>query len=313
MNFEHNEYKIPSNTGTAKIYIQSIVPSDKNAIKGIISIIHGMAEHSDRYREIAEYLSSHGYAVFFHDHAGHGKSVSSDEDLGFFCKENGNEKIVDDVKDVICFAKKIFPDRPVILWGHSMGSFITRRLIAKYPDEADGAIICGTSGSNPAAPAGILIAKTIAKLFGAHHRSNLLDAMAFGSYNKKFDKKTGFEWLSENEQNVADYVADRLCGYKFTASGFKDLFSLLASVSSKEWYDQVPKNLPIYLIAGDMDPVGNYGKGVTEVYNKLCSTAHTDISVKLYPGLRHEIHNEKSRQIVLDDILSFADAVTAKK
>ncbi len=313
MNFEHNEYKLPSNTGITDLYLQSIVPSDKNDVKGIISIIHGMAEHSDRYTEIAKYLCSEGFAVFFHDHAGHGKSVSSDDDLGFFCKEDGNEKIVDDARDVISTAKKLYPDLPIIVWGHSMGSFVTRRLIAKYPDAVDGAIICGTSGSNPAAPAGIMIAKAIAKLFGAHHRSELLDTMAFGAYNKKFTKKTGFEWLSENEQNVSDYVTDRLCGYRFTASGFKDLFSLLASVSAKEWYVQVPKELPIYLIAGDMDPVGNYGKGVTEVYNKLCSTEHTDVSIKLYPSLRHEIHNEKERQTVLDDILTFAVSVTAKK
>ncbi len=310
---EHYDYRIPSNTGITEIYIQSVVPSDKSKIKGIISISHGMAEHSDRYTEIAEYLCQNGYAVFFHDHAGHGKSVSSEEDLGFFCKDDGNEKVVDDVKDVVKKAKKLYPEVPVILWGHSMGSFIVRRFIAKYPLEATAAVICGTSGANPAAAAGILIAKAVAKLMGAHHRSNLLDTMAFGTYNKKFEKKTGFEWLSVNEQNVKDYVADKLCGYKFTASGFKDLFSLLASVSTDAWYNGVPSDMPVYLIAGDADPVGNYGKGVTEVYNKLKKTGHNAVTLKLYKGLRHEIHNEADRKTVLDDILSFADSVTSAK
>lgn len=309
MNCTHYEYRIPSNTGLTDIYIQSMVPSEINNIKGIISIAHGMAEHSDRYTDIAKYLCSNGYAVFFHDHAGHGKSVSSDDDLGFFCKEDGNEKVVDDVRDVIGKAKELYPDLPVILWGHSMGSFIVRRFIAKYPLEVSAAVICGTSGANPAASAGILIAKAVSKLLGAHHRSGLLDTMAFGAYNKKFQKKTGFEWLSVNEQNINDYVADKLCGYKFTASGFKDLFSLLASVSSKEWYNDVPEAMPLYLIAGDMDPVGNYGKGVTEVYEKLQKSGHTNVSIKLYNGLRHEIHNESERQTVLDDILAFADGV----
>ncbi len=311
MSCEHYEYRIPSNTEITDIYIQCMVPSDKNSIKGIISIAHGMAEYSDRYTDIAKYLCNNGYVVFFHDHAGHGKSVSSDEDLGFFCKDNGYEKVVDDVKDVIKKAKELYPGLPVILWGHSMGSFIVRRFIAKYPLEASAAVICGTSGANPAASAGIMIAKAISKLLGAHHRSNLLDTMAFGAYNKKFQKKTGFEWLSANEQNVNDYVADELCGYKFTASGFKDLFSLLASVSSKEWYTQVPETMPLYLIAGDMDPVGNYGKGVTEVYEKLQKTGHGNVSIKLYSGLRHEIHNESERQTVLDDILAFANTVVS--
>ena len=309
MSFEHKEYRFPSNTGIADIYVQSIVPEDKMTVKGIISIVHGMAEHSDRYKEIAQYLCSHGYAVFMHDHAGHGKSVNNIEDLGFFGKDEGNEKIVDDVKAVTEIAKKEFPALPVILWGHSMGSFVTRRFIAKYPDVALGAVICGTSGANPAAGAGIAVAKAVAFLLGARHRSALLDTMAFGTYNKKFSGNTGFEWLSVNEDNISTYVADKLCGYKFTTYGFKDLFALLQSVSAKSWYEAVPSDMPLYLIAGDMDPVGNYGKGVNEVYNKLKESGHKNVALKLYKGLRHEIHNEACRNDVLDDIITFADSI----
>lgn len=309
MNTVHREYRFPSNTGIADIYVQSIVPTEKSNIKGIISIVHGMAEHTDRYLEIANYLACHGYGVFMHDHAGHGKSIKSNEDLGFFGEDDGNEKIVDDVKNVIELIKKDYPDKPVIIWGHSMGSFVTRRFIAKYPELSDAAVVCGTSGANPAASVGILIAKTVAKLLGTRHRSDFLDSMAFGAYNKKFDKKTGFEWLSVNEENVNTYVEDKLCGYRFTACGFKDLFSLLSSVSGKDWYSAVPENYPIYLIAGDMDPVGNYGKGVTEVYSKLQASGHKNVTIKLYKGLRHEIHNEKEREAVLDDILAFAKSI----
>lgn len=309
MNTVQREYRFPSYTGIADIYVQSIVPAEKSAVKGIISIVHGMAEHTDRYIEIANYLAHHGYGVFMHDHAGHGKSVKTNEDLGFFGENDGNEKIVDDVKAVVELIKKEYKGVPVIIWGHSMGSFVTRRFIAKYPNCVDGAVVCGTSGANPAAPIGIAVAKLIAKLLGAHHRSGLLDTMAFGTYNKKFEKKTGFEWLSVNEENVRAYVEDKLCGYKFTAGGFKDLFSLLASVSGKDWYSAVPESFPIYLIAGDMDPVGNYGKGVTEVYKKLQASGHTAVTIKLYKGLRHEIHNENERDAVLDDILTFADGI----
>ncbi len=304
----HNTYSFASATGITDIFVQSFTPEKKEDIKGIISIVHGMAEHSDRYIEIAQYLCSKGYAVFMHDHAGHGKSVASEEDLGFFCKENGNEKIVDDVKKVIELIGREFPEKPVVLWGHSMGSFVARRFIAKYPDAVKGAIICGTSGANPAAGAGILIAKAVMKLLGAHHRSDFLDTMAFGAYNKKLEKKTGFEWLSVNENNIEAYVKDPLCGYKFTAGGFKDLFSLLKSVSGKDWYTAVP-DIPLYIIAGDMDPVGNYGKGVQEVYDKLIASGHNKASIKIYKGLRHEIHNEDERFTVLDDIACFADSV----
>ncbi len=301
-------YSFPSATETADIFVQACFPEGNESIKGVISVVHGMAEHTARYIPIAEYLCSKGYAVFMHDHAGHGKSVSSGENLGYFSKEDGNEKIVDDVKQVTELIKKELPGKPLILWGHSMGSFVTRRFIAKYPDVVNGAVICGTSGANPAAGAGILIAKAVGKLLGGHHRSNFLDTMAFGTYNSKFEQKTGFEWLSVNNENIEAYVKDPLCGYKFTSSGFKDLFSLLKSVSGKDWYSAVP-DIPLFIISGDMDPVGNYGKGVREVYDKLTASAHSKVSIKLYEGLRHEIHNEAERYIVLDDIVNFADSV----
>lgn len=312
MNIEHKEYSFHSATGITDIYVQSIAPESKADIRGIISVVHGMAEHSDRYQDIAKMMCEKGYAVFMHDHAGHGKSIESVDDLGFFGNKDGAENVVDDVRTVVELAKKSYPGVPVIIWGHSMGSFITRRAIAKYPSLAEGAVICGTSGANPAAGAGIAVAKLISYILGSRHRSKLLDTMAFGSYNKKFTGNTGFEWLSENKENVDTYVQDAKCGYKFTAAGFKDLFTLLSSVSTDEWYNSVPSDLKIYLIAGDMDPVGNYGKGVTEVYEKLKATGHNNTSIKLYKGLRHEIHNECCREKIVGDILTFADSVTKR-
>ena len=308
MNGIHNTYRFPSATGITDIFLQAYIPQRNEDVKGVISVVHGMAEHTDRYIDIAEYLCEKGYAVFMHDHAGHGRSVATEEDLGYFSKENGNEKIVDDVKQVTEIISRELPGKPLILWGHSMGSFVTRRFIAKYPNVATGAIICGTSGANPAAGAGILLAKAVAKLLGGHHRSDFLDKMAFGAYNKKFEKKTGFEWLSVNEKNIDSYVKDPLCGYRFTANGFMNLFLLLKSVSGKDWYDAVP-DIPLFLIAGDMDPVGNYGKGVNEVFSKLQQSGHSKAAIKLYKGLRHEIHNENERFEVLDDIISFADSI----
>lgn len=305
----HNEYHVKSSTGLSDLYVQSVTPTEEDAVLGIVQIVHGMAEHTDRYLDVAGFLCDQGFAVYMHEHEGHGRSVSSDDDLGYFGEKDGNERLVDDVKTVAQLAKGKHPDKKLIIWGHSMGSFITRRFAAKYPGIADGYVICGTSGANPAAGLGALIADLIGKIKGSKYRSNFINNLAFGSYNKKFNGSTGFEWLSVNEDNVKKYVADDKCGYLFTAVGYRDLFKLLGSISGKDWYEAVPKDAPIYLIAGDMDPVGNYGKGVTEVYNKLKETGHTDVSIKLYKGLRHEIHNEKSNQEVYHDIADFCKKI----
>ena len=306
----HNEFKLPSSTGLTELFGQSVVPAEEAAVTGIIQIVHGMAEHTDRYLDAARYLCDLGFAVYMHEHAGHGRSVATDDDLGYFGEKDGNERIVDDVKAVAQLAKGKHPGKKLVIWGHSMGSFVARRFAAKYPGVADGFIFCGTSGANPAAALGALIADTIGKIRGSHYRSAFINNLAFGSYNKKFNGSTGFEWLSVNEDNVKKYVADDKCGYMFTAFGYRDLFRLLGSVSGKDWYEAVPKSLPIYLISGDMDPVGNYGKGVQEVYDKLKQSGHTDVAIKLYPGLRHEIHNEKSNREVYDDIAAFAKKIT---
>ena len=308
MSFIHNEYAIPSATSLTDIYIQSLSPENTADIIGIIQIVHGMAEHSDRYIDVANYLCTKGFAVIMHDHAGHGKSIKTNDDLGFFCEENGFRKIVEDTNKVTKLAKQKFPDKKLILWGHSMGSFVTRSYISKFSDDIDGAVICGTSGKNPAADIGIMLAKGIAKIKGARYRSKFIDSMAFGTYNKKFDGNTGFEWLSKNEDNINEYVADDKCGYLFSASAFADLFSLLKEVSTEECFAKTPKDLPLYLIAGDMDPVGNYGKGVKEVYERYKNTSH-NIQIKLYPSLRHEIHNENEKEAVYNDIADFAISI----
>lgn len=307
----HNEYRVKSATGLTELFVQSVTPSDEASVIGIIQIVHGMAEHTDRYLDVAKYLCNEGFAVYMHDHAGHGRSVKTDDDLGYFGEKDGNEMLVDDVKAVAQLAKGRYPGKKLVIWGHSMGSFITRRFAAKYPGVADGFVICGTSGANPAAALGAFIADTIGKIKGPRYRSTFINNLAFGSYNKRFNGNTGFEWLSVNEDNVKKYVADDKYGYLFTAFGYRDLFRLLGSVSGKDWYEAVPKDVPIYLIAGEMDPVGNYGKGVREVYDKLKASGHTDVSIKLYPGLRHEIHNEKSNAEVYQDIADFAKRIVS--
>ena len=309
MDCTHKTYSFPSHTGNTDIFVQSLSPANPADIKGIIQIVHGMAEHTDRYLDVGKYLCGRGYFVIMHDHAGHGRSVKSDEDDGYFCDKDGWLRLVDDMYEVTKLAKKLVPGKKLIIWGHSMGSFLTRKYLATYKDGADAAVICGTSGANPGAAAGILIANLIGTFKGQKHKSKMINNIAFGSYNKRFDGNTGFEWLSVNEDNVAKYVADPKCGFLFSVAGYRDLFSVLKDVSADEWFTAVPKELPMYLISGEDDPVGNYGKGVTEVYERLKATGHTNLKMKLYKGLRHEIHNEKTNAEVYADIADFADSV----
>lgn len=309
MDHNHSTFYFPSHTGSTDIFVQSLTPANAADIKGVIQIVHGMAEHTDRYLDVAKYLCDRGYAVIMHDHAGHGKSVKTDEDNGYFCDKDGWLRLVDDVYEVTKLAKKEYPEKNIVIWGHSMGSFITRKYIAKYKNAVSAAIICGTSGANPGAGVGIVLAGIIAAVKGKKHKSKLINSIAFGTYNKRFEGTTGFEWLSVNEENVAKYMADPKCGFLFSASGYKDLFSVLNAVSSKEWYNDVPESFPMMLISGSEDPVGSYGKGVQEVYDKLKNSGHTNVSIKLYDGLRHEIHNERTNAEVYSDIADFADTI----
>lgn len=309
MNIVRKEYSYPSVTGVADIFARSWAPEDKE-IKAVLQISHGMAEYGERYEELGAYLCEAGYAVIINDHVGHGRSIKTADDLGYFNGDKNKAGIgfVEDVHKLTLIAKEEFK-KPVILMGHSMGSFVARHYITKYASDIAGAIICGTSGPNPAAGAGILVASLVEKIKGSKFRSEFINGLAFGLYNKRCEGRTPFDWLSVNKENIDKYISDDLCGFLFTVSGYKNLFEVLQFVSAESWYGAVPSKLPMYLIAGTEDPVGTYGKGVETVYNKLKATGHTDVEIKLYEGLRHEIHNEDERFTVYADIIKWCDSV----
>lgn len=313
MEIKHREYSYASSSGLADIYAQSWAPSSSDQVRAIFRIAHGMAEYSDRYADFASFLAEHGYAVFVNDHLGHGKSAASKEELGFFGEERDSWNfLVEDAKILTDIALEEYPNRPVILFGHSMGSFVARSYSAKYGETLSAAIFCGTSGTNPAAGIAVMIADFIAKRKGSHYRSEFIDALAFGNYNRKIKgSTTKFDWLTRDSKEVEKYRSDELCGFLFTANGYRDLFSLLRSVSSSVWYQDVPQSLPIYLISGLMDPVGEYGVGIRQVYHDLKKTAH-DVKMKLYDEARHELLNETNRGEVYNDILGWINSYTVK-
>ena len=310
MDIIHKEYVYSSTTGIGDIYAQSWIPANSSDVKAVFQIIHGMAEHGDRYKEFATFLCSNGYAVFVNDHVGHGKSVSSDSELGYFGERDGWIGFVNDAKLLTDIAKSEYPGRPIILFGHSMGSFVARYYAEKFWSDISGAIFSGTSGTNPAAGVGIAVASLSAKLYGSKHRSNFINKLAFGSYNKHVGKvRTEFDWLSRDEAEVDKYIKDDKCGFLFTSAGYRDMFKILKAVSSPAWYKSIPFSLPILLVSGEMDPVGEYGKGVRQVASDLKSSGHRDVSMKLYKNMRHEILNEIDRKDVFYDLLAWSDSV----
>ena len=275
--------------------------------RAIFQIVHGMAEHIGRYDHFARFLADNGYAVFGHNHMGHGSSVKDPEDLGHIPGKDGYLTLAKDARTLSRIAKERFNDTPLILFGHSMGSFVARLYAELWGDEIDGLILCGTSGANPMAAAGLSVTKLTTALRGDRHRSRFIDFLSFGAYNERIsDAKTKFDWLSANEDNVNAYIADELCGRVFTTDAFFNLMTLLKTVSRREWASAVRKELPVLLISGEDDPVGGYKKGVIETANRLRSAGVQDVGLIFYEGMRHEILNETGRDRVYGDILAFS-------
>ncbi len=299
---EHFSFK--SSDNKTQLHARCTIP-DSQPYLGIIQISHGMCEYIDRYEDVFKYFAENGFIVCGHDHLGHGHSADNGE-LGFFADENGDILLVEDLRRLTIIMKKRFGALPYFLLGHSMGSFIARIYTAKYACELDGAVFSGTGGPNPASMAAVAASKTVALVRGAHHRSPMLDNLAFGSYNKKFKpQRTSKDWLTRDNAVVDRYIDDPFCSFLFTASAFCDLFTLYTKANTGEWADAIPKKLPLYLFSGDSDPVGNYGKGVKTVYKMLKERSLCDLSIKLYPGGRHEMLNEINKKQVYADLLKW--------
>jgi len=294
-------------TDGTKIFTYRWLPASKTNIKAAVQIAHGMAEHAARYDRFAKKLVAAGFAVYANDHRGHGKTAGSLEKVGYLADENGWEKTVDDMHVLTGIIKKENPRKPVFLFGHSMGSFLSRHYAMLHGGEIAGLILSGTGGDpGLIGKIGLLVAKREAARKGKTTRSPFLDGLSFGAFNKKFKpNRTKFDWLSRDNAEVDKYIADPYCGEVFTAGFFCDMLGGLAFINKKGNIAKIPTGLPVYLFSGSLDPVGANTKGVLQVYNALVKAGIRNVTYKFYKDGRHETLNETNRDEVMGDVIAW--------
>lgn len=307
MSYEKYCGKFKSSNGSDNIayYVYKPVSEPRAAVQ----IVHGMCEYIERYEEFISFLCANGILVFGHDHLGHGKSVVSEEYLGYFAPKSGWQYLAKDTMRMTKIMKKQYPDTPFYILGHSMGSLVTRTVIAKRSDLYCGALLLGTLNTRIAADAGIMLMKAVCRIKGEFSRSKAADSAVFGMNNLRIENPLNeYAWVSRDEDIVSAYGNDPLCTFHFTARAYSDLFFLSSYVSGKDWAGKVDNALPIMICGGSEDPIGKYGKGPEEVFNLLNESGQEDIELKIYSGARHELLNETNRAEVYEDIMDWLDA-----
>lgn len=300
--------KFPSASGLCNVHFYIYTPEKPRAV---MMLSHGKSEYFERYEGFAEFLCANGIALCGNDHIGHGRSVYNEEMYGYFGEERGYINMVRDLHRMRKIVDKKFPDLPKILMGHSMGSFLARIYLAKYPeDKQDAAIIMGTTGSTPGSPVFSKLINVLKKLKGSNTPQDAAEKLFAKIYGLRVkDKRTSNDWLSRDPENVDKFNSDPLCQHPFTMAGFRDLMDAMLFANSAPVIESTPIDVPIIFMSGDMDPIGEYGDGVRKAV-KLYEKQGCDIrKVYLYEGARHELLFELNRDEVLNDILEFINEI----
>lgn len=285
------------------ISVMSCTPAGEP--RGVVQFVHGMCEHKERYMPVMEYLSSRGYACIIHDHRGHGESVRSSDDLGYFY-EGGYQAMIEDIGAVNRIAREEFPGKPLALFGHSMGSMAVRSYSKRYDDTIDALVICGSPSYNRGAGTARFLARIFAFFVGDRHRPELIQKLAFGSFNRNFGHVSSpHAWVCSDPEIVDRYDRDPLCNFQFTADGFINLFSLMQDAyDTADWHLHRP-DLPVLFISGEEDPCLMNRVKFDGAVENMRKAGYRNVSSRLYPGMRHEILNETGKEQVWSDIADF--------
>ena len=300
-----------SKDGQTKIHALEWIPEGE--VKGVIQILHGMVEYIGRYDRFAGFMAEQGFYVVGNDHLGHGASVISEADHGFFAQPDGNACVIGDIRNLHRYTMRKYPHVPYIMLGHSMGSFLARQYITRFGHDLSGVIIMGTGYQSDAL---LKMAKTIAgglgKTAGWTYESNLLEKMVLGSYNKAFaPARTPYDWLTKDESIVDAYALNPWNTFRFTTNAYYHMFLGMEKAQKKEALAKIPPELPMLILSGAKDPVGDMGKGVQKVYDLYTALGLEDVQMKLYEDDRHEILNELDYMDVQKDILQWIQALDA--
>lgn len=297
--------KLASEYDGLLLEVLTLIPDTK--IKGVLQIAHGMSEHKERYLPFMKFMAEHGYAAVICDHRGHGKSVKDEAELGYFYGGGGNA-VVQDLHQVTKWAKELFPGKKFFLLGHSMGTLVARNYIKEYDFELDKLILTGPPSKNPAVDMGLLLARIQKKIKGDHYRSEEIQKIAFGGYARKFkEEKSGSAWICSDEEVVKAYDDSKLCGFTFTTDGFEGLFLLLKGTYSKKGWKMQKPELPVLFLGGSEDPCIGDGRKFVQEMQFLKSVGYKHVTGKSYPGMRHEILNERGKEKVFENILAYLE------
>ena len=301
-----------TSTVSARLWFPQDSAPDANARpQGIVHIVHGMSEYIRRYDDFARYLAGRGFVVCGEDMIGHGFTAPSKEALGHMPVEGGRDALVADMHALRQIVSARYDAQtPYLMFGHSMGSFITRAYIAEHGRGLCAVVLCGTGSPAPAASwAGNFLSRQAAKRKGPEYRSSFIDNLAAGGYGKKIaNARTPLDWLSVNPENVDAYLADEYCGAMFSVGAYATLTDLTRWVVSNECASRVPRNLPVFFVAGEADPVGDNGRGVRTAAKLLHDAGVAHVDVKIYANMRHEILNETGREQVYADVAEWMEA-----
>lgn len=305
---ERVELIYKSRDGVTQIHATQWLPEEREP-KAVLQIVHGMKEFVDRYDGFARYIADRGFIVVGEDHLGHGRTAASARDLGYFAPEDSDIILIKDVHRLKKIIRAENPGLPYFLYGFSMGSFMTRKYLTMYGEGIDGAIIGGTGWKPEAAlNFGIRLTSFLARTRGDHYRSAKVENAAMGSYNYRIpNPRTEADWLCTMDSVVDKYLANPKCTFKFTVNAYNTLFKIIKYVQDPKNIKRIPPELPVMFMAGLEDPVGNYGEGVKKAFGQYLVNGMQNVSIKLYDGMRHEIHNEERKHIVYLDILEWLE------
>ena len=306
------DFTLPSTVPGRTLHAFRCIPEGE--VRAIVQLSHGRVDFIDRYKPLAEDLAGRGILVTGHDHLGHGGSIRTKDDYGYFAQPDGNRAVLDDLHAMTTLTKQLYPGVPYFLLGHSMGSFYARQYLCEYGAELDGAILMGT-GYQPKAL--VTLARTVCRVlavfFGWQHRSKLVRDLSFLGYNKGLEGRTPHDWLNRDPAEVDKYRADERCMFTFTLNAYYSMFTGILRLYDPDFLNRMPKDLPLLFLAGDADPVGEQSKGVQRAIDSLKAVGVQNITQKFYPGARHELLVEINRQEVFADIGNWLDQQLARK